>query len=64
MVFTQINLCKCLYIVQISFIYLYALLMQGEPSTYYTITVTPLYKEGPGNEITLHNCSQGRSEYK
>ncbi|XP_017344724.1 granulocyte colony-stimulating factor receptor [Ictalurus punctatus] len=32
--------------------------LKGEPFILYTISLTPLYKDGPGNETTLHNCSQ------
>ncbi|KAM9455910.1 interleukin-31 receptor subunit alpha-like [Clarias gariepinus] len=32
--------------------------LKGEPFALYTISLTPLYKDGPGNEITLHNCNQ------
>lgn len=35
--------------------------LKGEPFTLYTISLTPLYKDGPGNETTLHNCSQDRN---
>lgn len=38
--------------------------MPGEPFILYTISLTPLYKDGPGNETTLHNCRQEGSEYK
>ncbi|XP_060765095.1 interleukin-31 receptor subunit alpha-like isoform X2 [Neoarius graeffei] len=34
--------------------------LKGEPSTY-TISLTPLYKDGPGNQITLHNCGRERN---
>ncbi|KAG7322261.1 hypothetical protein KOW79_013607 [Hemibagrus wyckioides] len=33
--------------------------LKDNPFTRYTISLTPLYKDGPGNEITLHNCSPG-----
>ncbi|XP_060752687.1 interleukin-31 receptor subunit alpha-like [Tachysurus vachellii] len=34
--------------------------LKDEPFTLYTISLTPLYEDNPGNEITLHNCSPGR----
>ncbi|MCI4388361.1 hypothetical protein PGIGA_G00084910 [Pangasianodon gigas] len=33
-------------------------ILKGDPFTLYTMSLTPLYKDGPGNETTLHNCSQ------
>ncbi|KAK3549722.1 hypothetical protein QTP86_007775 [Hemibagrus guttatus] len=33
--------------------------LKDKPFTLYTISLTPLYKDGPGNESTLHNCSPG-----
>ncbi|XP_026996794.2 interleukin-6 receptor subunit beta-like [Tachysurus fulvidraco] len=34
--------------------------LKDEPFTLYTISLIPLYEDGPGNEITLHNCSPER----
>ncbi|KAF7701322.1 granulocyte colony-stimulating factor receptor-like isoform X1 [Silurus meridionalis] len=35
--------------------------LKGEPLTLYTISLSPLYKDGPGNQIVLHNCNQDRN---